>query len=756
MSNSERAETERRATTMAKPTGRRGNERRVLGAVAVVLILVSSALALYGLPGASASGVPTGPTGASASAATAVTPAKTTQVTSPVVSGSGAASSGLKLSPHSAGAPSATGRGTFLQGTNLSLPSASNLSCFKSYYFYPTGTCPNTTFDPSINVTSTGEIGVAFTAFTNYTNCPSVFNISNNTTLDVAFQGSSNGGLSWSPIVYLGNQNCSEAQNLSDAWEPSLTSLSNGTLVVTYTMFSVGSCPYYYCSKPYAPDIYPYEMPYTALVVQESYNGGSTWTTPLVLNQTYNANAVDGNCVGNGWPAYRPWIAAYGNSLYLAWENLSDQETCSAAMPFSSGINFVESTNGGANWSSPILFPSIGDGGNPVYGSYQTSFSVNPFVYAASNGQVYVTYGTGLGYQNTYCQPTGCAYGIYTQDVIVANATGGTGNWTVNVAARNVPFDYYDGSGSYYGPFGGIAPQLAWDGVHHQVDLVYNTLSVGDFCYDYGTVTYCYTDEYEDVIAFQNSSNLGVNWSTPEEVGNLVDPYGGTGNAEYYPTIVVDQNGTAQLTFQLYNDSICSTVAGYLECGAYQQEYANSTNNGTSWNGPFVVSAYFIPPNDYAYTGEYESAATAPSGTVYFAWTNSECPSGSTATYCDYGDPYSPEPNTTVVVSWLYSGLGISLSFREWNLTSSSSWAAELLGNVRQAPAGTTLVVSGVPPAEPMYLVGPLGELHLRTHLGVDCERHEPGASHNVPGIGNARFHLPGICAVERVHQPAD
>ena len=50
----------------------------------------------------------------------------------------------------------------------------------------------------------------------------------------------------------------------------------------------------------------------------------------------------------------------------------------------------------------------------------------------------------------------------------------------------------------------------------------------------------------------------------------------------------------------------------------------------------------------------------------------------------------STAPETNVTVSWLSTGPGVTLTFSETNLTASASWAADLMGNYRQAPAGPT------------------------------------------------------------------
>ncbi|MCI4320630.1 MAG: hypothetical protein L3K23_10975, partial [Thermoplasmata archaeon] len=684
-----------RAGGTAGTNGRSMDARRRHVALALTALLVVSAFFIYGLPSARGSPM-VDPTGSSTTTLHGASVAAASSVPA-VPSSMGAASGALRFSPHPAGTPSASGRGTFFDTTNLSHPGLQNLSCGKPYYFYPTFTCPNTTFDPSINVTSSGVIGVAYTVWTNYTHCPGVANLSNNTTLDVAFQSSTNGGVSWNPMLFLGNQNCSAAQNLSNSWEPSLTSLSNGTLVLAYVQFSDTTCSSIYCSRPYTPDIYPYQIPYADLVVQESYNGGANWTAPAVVNSTFNPSAVSAVCSSaTGFPAFRPSIAASGNSVYLAWENLTDANGCSRE--YSAGVHLITSSNGGVNWSAPVNFPTIGDGGHPLYNYYATGYSVNPFVLAASNGQVYVTYATGLSYTQNYCQPSGCyPYGISTMDVVVANATGGVGNWTVRTAVNNTGFSYQSGSGNY-GGFVGISPQIGYNGVNGQLYLVFPSVAIGTFCYNPSS---CYLGD-EGTTAFTNSSNGGANWSQPQEVGQLVNPYHGPENYEFYPTIVVDHNGTAHVMFEYYNQSICAPYSTYSYCGGFEQMYFNTSDNGTSWNGPYVISPYVVPPFDYPYTGEYESATTAPSGQVLFAWTNSFCPPATTTPFCGYQDPYEPESNTTVVVSWLFSGPGVTVTFNETNLTAGARWSAEVLGNYRAALAGTNLAVSGVPPTEPV------------------------------------------------------
>jgi hypothetical protein len=648
-------------TTRPTALRRSARSRTAWTALAIVAVFVASAFVVVGGFGSAAAGEPRSN---DAPAAPASNGAPTSSVR---WADSGAAASGLPLPPQPAGAPPASGRGTFFVSSNLSHPSNSSLSCYVPYSVFGLSTCPNTTFDPSINVTASGEIGVAYTVFTDFSHCASVSNVTNHTMVDVAFQSSSNGGTTWSPIVYLGNQNCTDALNYTDAWQPSLTSLSNGTFVVSYAEFNLSGCyaGAFFCQLPSPPNAFPYEVPNSALVVQESSNGGATWTAPDVLNSTFNATAEQDLCgYPTGSPHYRPWISSNGTGLFLAYENISDASGClNATSSYSAGVHLISSPNGGRSWSTPVNFPTMGDGGSSVFG-YTTNFSVNPFVLAAPNGQVYVAYATGLSSPGSYCQPSGClSRGAYTQDVIVANATHGVGTWTVRTAATDQPFDFNNGSGSYANsPFFGIAPQLAYNGVNGQLYLTYDSQAIGSFCNpNLAAAPSCLSGAVEDAAVFQNSSNHGTNWSAPTEVGNLVNPYNGSASAEFTPAVAVTPNGTVDVTVQFFNDSGCSVLAGTTSCGATSETYFNSTDNGGSWSRPLGISSYPWPNLDSPYTGEYATATTAPSGTTFFAWTGSTCPPAGPT--CRFSDAFGTEPNTTVAVSSLFTGTGLTVTF---------------------------------------------------------------------------------------------
>ena len=102
----------RSVATAAEPTVRRSVGRRRMGALAVAFLMLGSALALYGLPGASAA--PTSPAHTGLSATSTATPATAASASPTVATPSSIVTTPVQFSPHPAGAPSATGRGTFL------------------------------------------------------------------------------------------------------------------------------------------------------------------------------------------------------------------------------------------------------------------------------------------------------------------------------------------------------------------------------------------------------------------------------------------------------------------------------------------------------------------------------------------------------------------------------------------------------------------------------------------------------------------
>ncbi len=585
--------------------------------------------------------------------------------------------------------PAASGRGTFFTNT-LIPPAAANQSCLS---YYGSHYCVNITNDPSLNLTSSGVLGVAYTAFVNAAICGAA---TNNTTTMVGFQRSGNFGTTWSAPTYLGNTNCTSPAHFASAMDPSLTSLANGTMVLTYIQYSNYS--YYSYYENFAPYLEPQFTNYDRLVVQESYNGGLAWTSPRVLDWSNNTHAGYYNSPA-GRPAYRDWVTATGNTVYVTWENLTDPDYQNVSGYFSSQIHLRVSTDGGATWGKTIDLP-VTPGKYGGYGVFRpTDYAVNPTVLAAPNGEVFVAYSTGwtYDYSRQYCAPYppyACGYGVYTDDIVVANSSTNGSTWSVHMAAANVSTSEYFNfrpSGIFHDP----SPVLAYSATRHQVYLAYAGTVVGDFCNPAST-SGCQLGVSTQDIYVQNSSDGGARWSAPAFLSSLVNVQNGTENSAYQPAIGVDANGTLHLVATWNDYSKCVAItSSYSVCGQVTKVYLNSTDNGTTFSEPLIVNyGGSIEPNEY--DGEYSSLVSTGSRLV-FAWSDPSCP---TAAGCGY--PFAATGASTVTISEPFTGAGVTLSFTETNLSAGLRWSADVLGNLRSGLAGSTLSVLGVPTGQPI------------------------------------------------------
>ncbi|MCI4369270.1 MAG: glycoside hydrolase, partial [Thermoplasmata archaeon] len=602
--------------------------------------------------------------------------------------------------------PPSSGRGTFFANTQFPLPPTANLTCLTGY---AGSACVNVTNEPSINFTSDGTLAVAYNALTNESPCGNVTNI---TMSLIGFRASFNNGTSWTKPRYLGNPDCSVAANFPNAMEPSLTSLANGTLVLTYLEFNNTSQTGYLTYPPY---FYFYALWNDRLVVSESYDDGTNWTTPTVLNSSVNPQAKT--------PAYtqsltnppdRPWVTARGDSIYVVWMNSSDPSTwIYPSGSYRSGVHLIASTDGGKSWGAQQDLKSWW---GSYFGYASTDYSVNPMVTTSPSGEVFVGYASAFNYAaGTYCEPYPpylCQNYIPTMSLILASSTNNGSSFNYTTVVDQTPVVYQ------WGPYVDPSPQLSYSAVNHQLYYAYTSGLIGNYCFSYG----CYQQSAPDVF-ITNSSNDGVSFSTPHPVSDrLLNPYGGAFASAYNPAMVVDASGRLHLELSFVNQSYCYAVG---VCGIQFQVYLNSTDNGSTFTAPIIISgnATYYP---YTWDGEYDSMATDG---VHFwaAYTLDVCPGYATAA-CYY-------PSTggvaDVTVGSLFQGGGYTVTFLEKNLTKGTTWSAELLGNERQGVAGsgpTGLTVSGVPGGQTMFWAVPWVNLSYGVAMLPTLSATGPGA----------------------------
>ncbi|HEV2230887.1 MAG TPA: sialidase family protein, partial [Thermoplasmata archaeon] len=294
---------------------------------------------------------------------------------SSVSSFGGLPSSGRSVVTPAAG-PVLSGPGEFFTSSAFPLVPFANRTCVAS--ILPGGACPatkhaNVTNDLAMNYTSGGTLAVAYTTMTNESPCDQGI-VENYSQSNIAFLTSSDNGATWSSVQVLGNADCKSATTYPSSWEPTLTSLSNGTLVLAYVEYN---------TSVLVPFLNSYAPPVTQLVVTESYNNGGSWSTQQVVNVSSDPSLLV------TFPAMRPSIAAFGNTIYLTW--MSMQVSANGANPgASSQVSLLVSSNGGKSWS-PTL---------PMTTSPYTN-SGNPEVLVNPAGRAFLAYSSSLPYSGT-------------------------------------------------------------------------------------------------------------------------------------------------------------------------------------------------------------------------------------------------------------------------------------------------------------------------------------------------------------------
>lgn len=592
-------------------------------------------------------------------------------------------------------APPSSGRGTFFQSSLM--PSPTNGSCITKTQCFN-----NNTNEPSLNLTTKGLLAVAYTAYTNASPCVAM---QGNATTEVGFSASTNLGTTWSTPIYLGNPVCTGvSQNFSSAAQPSLSSLSNGTLVLSYEeMNFTHYCYTYGCYGYAAPEFYCYELYWDRIVETQSYDNGTTWTTPVVLDTVNNSNNGS-SCTYGGlanYPDLQPWVTAYGQTIYVAWTNISQYYFCK----FSEGISLRASTDGGSTWSSTYQVPAVA--GSYSYCSPSTSYAAtNPSLTVTSNGTLLIAYLTGIG----LVPVANLSYSQQGAQVELAWSTNNGSTFSDSKIAGNIVT--YSGSNFCCTPsvFESAMPSISYSAATGQIFVAWSSMRYMQGCDYEGSGTYCSSQLQVSPITVANSSTGGSTWTTHLIMEPLIVP-GGAENYLLRPSIASTTNGVLHLQATYLNDSVCyPNAAIYLgtSCGVLQQVYMNSSDNGTTWSLPVYVyynySGCGYPYFECTWPGQYSTMVPA-GNTVFLAWTWESCVTGTGYGYCYW---YYNVGDATVVVSQLYTGAGIGLTFTETGLpTTVSTWSVNVMGNVRVGAPGTSLVVSGVPAAQIVSYASP-------------------------------------------------
>ncbi len=639
-------------------------------AVSTVQLSSPTAPSTPQLHGKASSGNATRPIAAVAPGAAVPGPAASPVVTAPAPGGPTA---------NVGSAPSA-GRGVFLTGHQIANPSPANQTCNNVYLYY-SGVCVNNTNSPVLVHTSTGYYAVAYTAMTNQSGCAATRAY---TTSEIGISVSKGNASNWSTPTYLADSSCSNATHTNDypsAWSPTMVALPNGTLALAYIEYnwSVGNYTVPGCYDVF-PEMYSLQcLTFDRLVFTESFNNGANWTTPQIINQS--ASNLNRNYSGMQDPQ-APNLAVFGDTLYLAWENLTNP----AYYYVSAQIHMVVSTDGGSSWGSMINLP-VQRGS--YYGTL-TSGATAANMLVSPSGELFMAYITNYTVVSNYCQGANCG-STFTVTVMLARSTNNGSSFNYS-KVQVVPAGNSIG---YWYPLVMTAPKLAYSTSNNELYAVYSGGLFGKYCYYYANPPYCYNDETPNSIWIDSSTNNGSSWGTARLVYPSVSVADfSIESAVYNPSIAVSPSGEVYVQASYLNYTRCYTLFGYSGyCGATTQLFGYSTNNASSFSGPYVVSPATARLSGDSWDG-YQSSMVMVNSTPTLAWSQVSCPVWNVTGGCFWPYLYG---NTHIEISQLFTGIGSTLNFQEFHLPSGQNWSVNVLGNERQGAAGVNLAVSGVP-----------------------------------------------------------
>ena len=577
--------------------------------------------------------------------------------------------------------PSAGLTGTFYQNTSVGTIPGSQDFC--AYYYLTYGYCYGQVQDPSAVTLANGHIGLGYSVLTKYStnNCTNASGnnaAAGNTTINVMWASSSNNGTTFSSGTPLGNVTCPWINNL----EPSFAVGGQG---VIYGTFVEANATVSQMTQ------YGYYDPINSYTTRTSDALGFVKSTN---NGTSFANVTTLSIAGIGNIA-KPVLASFGNTVYIAYDNISNGSTVPGTNSNGIAIEFIYSADGGATWHGPYNLPGLN----------ATAFynAMAPSIAVSSTGEVVVAYDTNFSCI-AWC---GAGYSTNGESIVISTSmTNGT-SWVGPITVTKtdgVGVSGYFNSNYWIYLSNSLFEQTPQTTV--AVDQSNGNIYVGWAgggnrslaC----TYTYCWQQEWWSTQVWAaGTSNGGATWSI-SMLSNPLDPSMNTyveGN--FNPGIGVAPSGDVYLTFTFQNSSYgsCGAASSYYN-PAFSQWNTVSTNGAITW-GDRVEST--VQKNAYGYSNDEGHLATI----TFTQGTGNPVIAYSIATMWSYSTGFNFQYNQLVQVATLWSGPVVNFTGIESNVTGGASWGFAIDGNtfsttatqesVLNVPAFTPIVVSPLP-----------------------------------------------------------
>jgi List-Bact-rpt repeat protein len=530
--------------------------------------------------------------------------------------------------------------------------------------------------NPTLLSLGNGNLGLGFSAYTS-ANATSCVGSDGATSGRVGFRSSGDGGATFGPVTYLGNRTCSFLQ----AIEPS---------------FAVGASGHVYAAfveENHSAKLYP--------PLPRDFGSGGVGRGADALG--FASSSDNGTTFGQvatietGGNISRPEVAAFGSSVYIAYENVSNTTVC-ASLSCLTGIALwlLYSPDSGATWRGPYALPGLGSTWNFT--------AMSPSIAVSSTGTVGVAYAT-----NRSCVYTVFSFcSVYGEDIVVSQSATNGSSWSGPVTlgtgfgeSANYP-GYYLGqyfqeeptTSIAYAP-NGTTVYAAWAGTYnHSTRFLFSNYRISG-------------------VFAAVSTNGGRTWSNQSIAALLT----ATSLDSYFdPSVGANASG-AYLTYTDYNMSYCGTPPCSPLIGAYSQWVVPSTG-ASRWGTPEFLSL-ISESNGLGFSNSwpgYTSDVLSTSSGPRIAYTmvtpgalNRTVVGNLTDFNYAYGTSLAVAQPTPAIAS-------IYLNFAATHLPAGARWGVTVNG-VSRSTTALFLNVTGVPSHQFLFLNASnltLGPLHIR------------------------------------------
>lgn len=546
---------------------------------------------------------------------------------------------------------------------------------------YFNSTCSDQATSPTVLNLANGEIGVAFTIYTNqsHTTC---LGSASSVVERVGFVISRDGGRTFGPIEYLGNDTSCRYLN---AIEPAFAVSADGTIYGVYVEenYSGDQGQYYPRSSTVCCG-----FPDDAIGFTVSRDNGTTFSEPQTIVAGENLS--------------RPSLAVFGRSAYILYENFSNGTLTIpvgfAGFVFENAINenFLWTGDGGSTWSTPVILPAENATANDD--------ALGGSIAVSTTGRVAATYFTNhtcpLGPPIGWCWRTG-------DDLVYTSSTNNGTTWSrlTTVASGVGETQVY--SGTFLPGYFQYVPSsvLTFDATGTEVYIAY------DGAYNNSAVSGTPYLFYGSWLSSGLFAAVGTATGSSFSVSPIAAPFSeGFTDSSWNPSIAVHA-GTVYVAWTTTNESYCTAAVCPFNEGTYAEWVATSANGGISWGSPSFV--------DRADTCSFGTCTVGNAGGSFAAFSSSIGFDGNTplvayalpyasATSYQYwgGTAYTNVSYPTILsVAQPWYGPTVTLNFTERNLTSGTRWGASVDGQPFWTNA-TSETVSGVPQGAPVAILG--------------------------------------------------